>query len=93
MYLKRKDDILVKLVAKRMRQLRIERGYSLEYVVECTRLDVPHFETGLSFPTLFSISLLCKFYDITLNEFFAPINYPPKGSFDISIDSKIPKKK
>lgn len=67
--LKRTDDILVKLIAKRIRQLRDERGFTQEYIVECTRLDIPHFEMGESTPSLFSLALLCKFLDITLYDF------------------------
>ena len=29
-------------------------------------------------PNLTTISIICKFYNITLDEFFAPLHYPPK---------------
>lgn len=66
------------LVAGRMRQLRDEHNYTQEYLIDHTRLDIAHYEAGQSFPSLFSISILCKFYNITLDEFFAPMNYPSK---------------
>ncbi len=61
-----------------MRQLRKQYRYSQEYVIEHTHLDISRYESGVSFPTLPSILKLCKLYGITIGEFFAPINYPPK---------------
>ncbi len=54
------------------------RGFSQEYVIEHTGLDIFHFENGTKKPTTTSLSILCKFYHITLGEFFTPLEYPPK---------------
>ena len=40
--------------------------------------NVSHIENGGDTPSVISISRLCRFYGITLDEFFAPLNYPPK---------------
>ena len=64
-----KDEPFVKILIARMQQLRNERGYSQEYVIENTHLDISRYETGDSIPTLRSLLKLCKLYDITVSEF------------------------
>ena len=76
--IKQVDDRFVKMLVERVRQLRNEHNYTQEYVIEHTHLDISRYEMGDSVPTLPSILKLCKFYNITLDEFFAPLNYPPK---------------
>lgn len=75
---KRTDEKLAELIIFRMKELRSAYGYSQEEVIESTGLDIFHFENGSKKPTTVSLTLLCKFYHITLGEFFAPLNYPPK---------------
>lgn len=66
------------LIKNRIKSLRSEHGYSQEEVIEHTKLDIFHFENGTKKPTTLSLSILCRFYNITLHDFFAPLNYPPK---------------
>lgn len=66
------------MLAQRLRQLRCEHDYTQEYVIDRIHLDIHRYETGNSIPLLTSIAKICKFYNITLDEFFAPLNYPPK---------------
>lgn len=73
-----KDTKFGEMLAKRILQLRIEHNYSQEYVIDQTHLDIHRYETGTSIPVLMSILQICKFYNITLDEFFAPMNYPSK---------------
>lgn len=73
----RRDEVLFKMVAQRIKDLRVNHRYTQEYVNEYTGLDIPHLETGRDFPSLTTIAILCKFYNMTLVEFFAPIDYPP----------------
>lgn len=61
-----------------MKELRAIHGFSQEDLIEHTGLDVFHFENGSKNPTTISLSILCEFYNITLAEFIAPINYPAK---------------
>lgn len=72
------DESFQKSLIDRMQQLREHRGYSQEEVIESTHLDISRYETGCSTPTLRSIVKLCELYGLTLAEFFAPLNYPPK---------------
>lgn len=44
--LNRKDEPFVKALVARMQQLRNERDYSQEYVIENTHLDISRYETG-----------------------------------------------
>ena len=75
---KRTDEKLAELILFRMKELRSAHGFSQEYVIEHTGLDIFHFENGTKKPTTTSLSILCKFYKITLGEFFTPLEYPPK---------------
>lgn len=75
---KRRDTTLTELIAERLKELRSARKYSQEYVVEHTKLNLPQYEAKHYVPSLDSLAILCRFYGITLNEFFATIHYPPK---------------
>lgn len=74
----RRDEVLLKQVILRVKELRRIHGHSQEKLIENTGLNIPSLETGENYPSLTSIAIICKFYKITLEEFFAPINYPPK---------------
>lgn len=76
---KRTDKILTDRIIQRMKELRELHNHSQEYVHENTDgLDIAHFENGSYVPSIISLSAFCKFYNLTLDEFFAPMNYPPK---------------
>jgi hypothetical protein len=75
---KRTDAILSDKIILRMKEIRKNNGHTQEYVFENTGLDIAHVEVGRVIPSVVSISIFCKFYNITLDEFFAPLNYPPK---------------
>jgi|GEM_PF-489821 DNA-binding helix-turn-helix protein len=74
---KRTDAKLLELISKRMKELREERGYTQEYVVDHTGLNIPQHEAKITYPSLVSISVLCEFYNITVSDFFKSIHYPP----------------
>ena len=58
--------------------LLLKSSLSQEEVIEFTHLDISRYESGTSIPNTQSILKLCKLYNITIAEFFAPINYPAK---------------
>lgn len=66
------------MMIKRIKELRKLHNHSQEYVIENTGVDVSHIENGRDTPSVLSISRLCRFYNLTLDEFFAPFQYPPK---------------
>lgn len=74
------DPFLIKLLTERMRQLRNSSAKTQEDLIDDTHLDISRHETGTSIPTIPSILKLCKFYGITLREFFdtEDFDYPPK---------------
>lgn len=80
---KYKDQVFQRLLIERMQQLRAEYGYSQEDVIEYTHLDISRYESGTSMPSTLSILKLCKLYNISISDFFAPINYPSKKEKDV----------
>lgn len=72
------DELLSGMMIKRIKELRNSHHHSQEFVIENTGVDVSHIENGRDTPSVISISRLCRFYGITLDEFFAPLKYPPK---------------
>lgn len=76
---KYQDERLREFMIERLQQLRNANQLSQEAVIESTHLDISRYETGNSIPTIPSVLKLCKFYHISLAEFFAPMNYPEKA--------------
>jgi hypothetical protein len=74
----RRDKELLGKVVMRVKELRAQYGQSQEELNAGTEVDIANLETGANFPNLTTISIICEFYDITLDEFFAPMHYPPK---------------
>lgn len=68
----------VEKLAKRIKQLRCEHNHSQEYLIDKVHLSINSYEVGSKVPTLMSILKICEFYGITIGEFFAPIDFPPK---------------
>ena len=75
---KRTDAVLAKMIITRIKEMRHSHNHTQEFIYENTGLDLAHIESGRVIPSVVSLSLLCKFYNLTLDEFFAPLNYPPK---------------
>lgn len=71
------DPCLAEKLAKRIRELRNEHNHSQEYLIDHIHLDINRYEICDRVPSLMSILKICKFYNITLSEFFEPMNYPP----------------
>lgn len=74
---KRTNDFLTKSVARRLKTLRAQRGFSQEFVNENTGLNLPRIEAGTTTLSLVSLALLCEFYDISLHDFFDGIEVSP----------------
>ena len=68
----------VERVAQRIKELRNEHNHTQEYLIEKVHLSINSYEAGTKIPTLMSLFKICEFYNITLGEFFAPLNYAPK---------------
>jgi len=59
-----------------MREIREQHNHTQEFLIENTHLHITHYEGGIHLPSLRSIRTFCKFYNISLEEFFAGVTYP-----------------
>ena len=67
---KRHDTEAVRRIAAKFTALREERGVFQKVVARATGLNIGLLETGRRNFTLFTIERLCRYYGITLTEFF-----------------------
>lgn len=75
----RRDEELLQKIILRVKELRRMHDHqSQEQLAETTQLGIAQLESGKNFPNLTTLSIICKSYNITLGEFFAPLDYPPK---------------
>ena len=75
----RRDEELLQKIILRVKELRhMHNHQSQEQLAEATELGNAQLESGENFPNLTTFSLICKFYNNTLDEVFAPLHYPPK---------------
>ncbi|MDE6070043.1 MAG: helix-turn-helix transcriptional regulator [Alistipes sp.] len=71
--MKHTNDKLLRSIAARLKQLRTERGYTQEVVTDRTGVNVGLYEVGVTNITIVLLSVLCDFYEVTLEEFFSGI--------------------
>ena len=75
----RRDEELLQKIILRVKELRRMHDHqSQEQLAEATQLGIAQLESGKNFPNLTTLSIICKSYNITLGEFLAPLDYPPK---------------
>ncbi len=67
---KRRDENAVQQVADRIRELRKARGLTLDAVYEDTGVHVKHVESKGINLTITSIAVLCRYFEISLEDFF-----------------------
>ena len=65
-----RDITLLKAIAGRLRELRAEKGVSQETVYEDTGIHIGKIETEKYNITVSTLARLCRYYGITLTEFF-----------------------
>lgn len=73
--MKHTNDTLLRSIARRLKQLRIERGYTQEVVTDQTGVNVGLYEVGTTNLTVVLLTVLCNFYNISLEDFFHDIDY------------------
>lgn len=71
-----RDTILLKAIARRLKELRAAKGVSQETVYEDTGLHIGRIETERHNITVSTLSRLCDYYGITLSEFYEGIKVP-----------------
>ena len=69
----RRDDILLSQVTNKLKELRKEKGVSQLRVLIDTEIHVSRIENKNYNLTLSTLSLLCKYYGVSLTEFFDSI--------------------
>ncbi len=69
----RRNEILVKRIAKRLQELRQERNLTQENVRFDMDLNIGRIETGQHSITITTLADLCDYYGVTLGEFFKSI--------------------
>ena len=73
--MKHTNDTLLRSVASRLKQIRIERGLTQEVVTDRTKVNVGLYEVGTTNITIVLLTVLGNFYNVTLEEFFKGIEY------------------
>ena len=68
-----RNDVLIEEIARRLKDLRIGRGLSQETVYFNTGIHIGKIETEKYNITDSTLSKLCDYYQITLEEFFKGI--------------------
>lgn len=72
------DRDFAETIGRRIKELREEHGHTQEYLIDHIHLGINSYETGKRIPTVMSLLKICRFYDISLYEFFSPINSSDK---------------
>lgn len=75
----RRDGLLRRKIILRTEELCGVHGHTREQPKGAAGLNIPNMETGETFPNLTLLSIICSYCKISLDEFFAPMSYPPKG--------------
>ena len=73
--MKHTNDTLLRSVASRLKQIRIERGLTQEVVTDRTKVNVGLYEVGTTNITIVLLRVLCNFYNFALEDFFKGIEY------------------
>ena len=73
--MKHKNDKLLRSIGTRLKQLRVERGYTQEVVTDRIGVNIGLYEVGETNITVVLLTVLCNFYEIPLEEFFRGIEY------------------
>lgn len=68
--MKKEQDILMRNIALRIKELRRERNLSQTVVTFDTNLNIGRIEACMSGITIQSIAKLCKYFKITIEDFF-----------------------
>lgn len=69
----RRDERLLKEIAKRLRTIRHQRGLSQDTVLIDTDINVKRIEVGAINISMTTLALLCRYYAIPLEQFFKDI--------------------
>lgn len=77
---KQRNERLMQAIGRRLRELREERGLSMERVSFTNGTYLPRIELGGRNITLSTLIKLCRFYGITVTDFFRGLDYDQAGT-------------
>lgn len=70
---RRRNDALVKAIGNRLRELRLAKGLSQDVVYIDTDIHIARVEMGKYNITISTLSDLCDYYGVSLDQFFRSI--------------------
>ncbi|MGO4293590.1 helix-turn-helix domain-containing protein [Chitinophaga sp. RAB17] len=68
-----RDNKLIKGIAAVLKDLREQKGVSQEEVYNDTNIHVGRIETAKANPTVSTISAMCKYFGLTLSDFYKKV--------------------
>lgn len=68
------EEILLKRIVERIRELRDKAGVSQRLMYYDTNLNMGRIETGKHYINIITISRICDYFNITLSDFFNGIS-------------------
>lgn len=68
-----RNDKLLKLIALRIKELRLEKDISQEDFYIDTNIHIARIETAKINLSISTLNAICEYFDITLREFFKDI--------------------
>lgn len=71
--MQRRNEILMRAIARKLKELREAKGLSQQYVYIDTDLNIGKLEIGKTNISVSTLEILCKYYGVTLEEFFRGI--------------------
>lgn len=69
-----RDEILLKKIAMRLKELREKAGLSQEELINETNIHIGRLETGKNNLSISTLKKLCVFFNIKLKDFFENID-------------------
>ena len=70
MAIPRRDDNLIRQITDRLREIRKTRGLTQTAVYEDTGIHIGKIESTQTNLSISAIAMLCRYYEISLEEFF-----------------------
>lgn len=67
-----RNQQLLDQIARRVKQIREERGVTLEAFYHDTSIHLARIETGKLNVTVSTLEAICRYFNLSLSDFFAP---------------------
>ena len=74
----RRDNQFFTAIAWKLKEIRNGRGISQQRVTMDTGINISRIESGNRMLSVYSLAILCKYYEVSLEEFFKEIDLKNK---------------